>query len=521
MKRRIIFFAILLCSGTVLAAVPSVKRIEGIGQLLECGALDEAKATISEISSPGEKTFWESRYAFAQGDYPRALERVNEALRMGGEVDTWKSWRTLYYAMASITMNHQSYASEHFLFRAAGVDGILAKYALDCLETAYVLVGGEMGVKPEDKILVEVYPQKDQFAVASTLGDEVLAKSGTVGICKFNRLMILSPQALPLGYGWLDTLCHEYTHLLVSRRSKGNCPLWLHEGIARYYDTRWRLSNPEFLGTSGENALAKAQKSGGFITFERMHPSLVYLKDQDEIGLAFAEVAHAVDYMRRTWGSNAPGKVAGAMTADTPDDAFKKSFGITIADFEKKWLASVKKAEFTEMAGALPDQPQFTAKPDDEYVGADQRGIIRIADQMRSLNRFEAALLQYDKARAAEPANPVILLKMARCYIGLKRYKDAVTFLKIAIDKNPHYVTPYQVLGELYLKTSMYADAVSTYMKAMTINPFHPGTHRDLARCYSAMNRGELAYAELAICVTLDPKDSESRLMLERLKLWK
>ena len=58
------------------------------------------------------------------------------------------------------------------------------------------------------------------------------------------ELMVVSPRATIFGYPWMDTLAHEYTHLLVSRISHDTVPVWLQEGLARFEQSRWR-SAPE------------------------------------------------------------------------------------------------------------------------------------------------------------------------------------------------------------------------------------------------------------------------------------
>ena len=40
--------------------------------------------------------------------------------------------------------------------------------------------------------------------------------SGTIAICKYNKLMFTSPKAMLRGYEWLDTLSHEYVHFVIS-----------------------------------------------------------------------------------------------------------------------------------------------------------------------------------------------------------------------------------------------------------------------------------------------------------------
>src|SRR6185436_16415221 len=100
------------------------------------------------------------------------------------------------------------------------------------------------GHRPEGKIRVEIYPNKEDFSKASTLSLETLERSGAIGICKFHRLMIMTPQALPIGYRWLDALSHEYIHLTVNEMSASKAELWLHEGTARYFETAYRSQPP-------------------------------------------------------------------------------------------------------------------------------------------------------------------------------------------------------------------------------------------------------------------------------------
>ena len=52
--------------------------------------------------------------------------------------------------------------------------------------------------------------------------------------------MVVSPRATIFGYPWMDTLAHEYTHLVVSRLAHDAVPVWLQEGLARLEQTRWR-----------------------------------------------------------------------------------------------------------------------------------------------------------------------------------------------------------------------------------------------------------------------------------------
>ncbi len=80
------------------------------------------------------------------------------------------------------------------------------------------------------RIPVEVYADARALSEVSTLPLEAIKTSRTIAVCKFNQILITSPKALVRGYGWQDTLAHEYVHLVVSKKSHNRVPIWFHEG---------------------------------------------------------------------------------------------------------------------------------------------------------------------------------------------------------------------------------------------------------------------------------------------------
>jgi tetratricopeptide (TPR) repeat protein len=469
------------------------------------------------VNDPSEKFMWESRLYFYKGDYRSAYDEISKALEYKTTNLKWQNLQNYYLYISQLTENYSVFTSTHFVFKAQGADVLLAPYALETLEKAYSEVGADLGFYPADKVLVEVYNDKKSFSAASTLSEDIIEKTGTVGICKFNRLMILSPQTLPLGYSWLDTLCHEYTHFLVNHLSGAKCPLWLHEGIARYHETRWDNIEPDILNQAAQNILYEARKKKQFITFKRMSPSLVYLKNQQEIMLAFTEVSIAVDLMKKKYGNDGVTRLLVNMSRYNEDKAFKQTLGVSMNSFQNELSGYINRLKLERSMGALTEDVNFNKTADDQFVGADARGSIRLGDKMREINRFDAALVNYKNALAAEPSNPLILLKIARACLGINDYEEAVKYLKLAIEKNPHYVTPYEVLGEIYATKKTFVEACKAYNQALAINPFNPITHRNLAVCYGALNDFEGVEVELKAAYVLNPEDTELKVLLENI----
>ncbi len=486
--------------------------------LLEAGEVGLVTDEISKMPAGAEELFWESKIKFYQGDYRGAIRDMNTALSKPNAQPYWKNLRNYYVNLLGATTDFTEVQSQHFILYARGFDLVLTSGAISTLESAYAVMGRELGVSPTDKVRVEIWTTKPQFALATTIEDDVLEKSGTVGLRKFNRIMMLSPEATPLGFRWQDTLAHEYVHYCINRLSMGNCPLWLHEGTARFLETAWRLQSPNYLTPYSINVLAKATVSKNLIPFSRMSPSLIYLKDQDEIALAFAEVSEAVAFLRETFGGPALKELIGELAVSGENDSFKTVLGMTAKKFSQLYVDHLEKADFPETAGAFNELSTIkTGSSENDFIGADLKEQIKIADEMRLTRRYAPAVEEYVKALKKQPNNPVLCVKLAKAFVGLKREKDAIATLRDAIEANPNYVTPYQVLGELYFNRGKFPEAVDTLQEAIAINPFHRQSAYLLARSYLETKHYDKALIQARNCLVLNPFDLESRMIFERL----
>ncbi|HCJ66619.1 MAG TPA: hypothetical protein DHV62_04655, partial [Elusimicrobia bacterium] len=358
---------------------------------------------------------------------------------------------------------------------------------------------------------------------SSTLSEKEVDTSGAIGICKFNRLMIISPRLLAYGYRWLDSLSHEYVHYLVNRLTLYHCPLWLHEGIAKYFDRKWLDKEVDYLTPPYENLLANADKENKLISFTRMSPSLVKLNSQEEVSLAFAEVANTVDYLIRNYGQE---KLLSLLTelktVENENIAFYTTYGLEQGKIEKNWQESLKRKEMKTYPGASIEKIKFTDETSvdeiDEFIGADLRGHIRLGDKFRLRGKHEAALTQYAEALKKEPHNPLILNKIAKVYLSLNNKEEAEKKLLNAIKTNPNYGASYFHLGNLYLSEEKYKPAGENYREYLQINPFDPYLHKNLGFLYYESGEKLKAKNEWLIAKQLIPHDFEVQSMLNQLK---
>lgn len=471
MRNSIIFalFVIFVSVFSVSAyyEMPSEKEFY---RILEAGDFLSAERRIASTADSSEKKRLAAWLALYRGDYVSAAG-------LSSPPPSEKDFLSNYSAyMSSLSRGFVQKESEHFILRHFPEDDIMADFALERLEKIRSAAAVIFGYAPSEKVLVEIYPDKKSFAAASTLGEALLEKSGTVGICKFNRLMILSPRNLALGYNWLDTLAHEYSHFAINRVTGYNCPLWVHEGISRWTDTLWRSAKSLYLSDYSSAKLTAAARSGKLIPFAKMAPSLVYLPTREDISLAFAQAGSFVDFIVERYGRGVIEKWLEEMKMADEKRALSRASGESFAKIERAWRERLKSAAIPSDATGLPDLPLYELRSEDELIPADLIRHARLGDELRKRGNFEGALARYEMAYAAEK-NPVIAVKIARAKLSLGRLDEAEDFMRAVADGNHGYITPRLVLAEIAVSRGDAEAARARYEEAFMINPFYPGLY--------------------------------------------
>ena len=494
MKR--LFFLLIFLTAPFLSSARSELLLD-----LEGGKVQELDRLLEDSkkgTEPAQTQYYLALKDLYAGDLENAQSRL---IGISSAAYTYTDWLKNYLQeVVLIRSQMEEASSEHFVLRAKADELFLAEYALPALENAYEQIGKDLGVFPKEKISVEIYAEESNFSSASTLSKETLDRSGAIGICKFRRLMILSPRQMAIGYRWLDTLAHELTHYLVNAASGGKCPLWLHEGIAKYLETRWRLEHPVYLTSGNRTLLARAAQEGSLVPFARMAPSMVYLKDQTEIGLAFSQVSHAIDYAVQDHHVSLHNLLL-KFDSETADAAFHNAFGMSVGEFEVQWKKFLVAQNLTQSEGAMPDRIRLGKRVDEveEFVSTNLRGHIRLGDRFRQRNNPEMAIIEYQKALAKEPSNPVALTKSARAYMLLGRSEMAATRLQTCIKDNPGYPAAFLLLCDLWSQRGLWEESLKLALEANAINPFDPYVHKKLSRIYKELGKSKASESEAKI----------------------
>jgi tetratricopeptide (TPR) repeat protein len=393
--------------------------------------------------------------------------------------------------------SHQTELGHFEIYYPSGVDEILIHLAEETLEAAYREIGTDFNYWPEEPVRVEIYPNTHTLSAVTGLSQEAIETSGTIAICKFNRIMITSPRSLLHGYTWRDTLAHEYVHYILQHLTGTRIPIWLHEGLAKFEESRWHLQEPQALPVTSQDLLAQRIASDSLIPFSDMHPSMALLPSQEDTQTAFAQVYSAVEYLVERYGQDSLQRLVWTIRegADV-ESALTQITGLGFDDFTQLFTAFISGRTWERLSGDyrhamafLPEEA--TDAPPDELAGIaeeEARNFMYLGQLLQARNRPEAAIGEFIKAQdIIGTENPLLQNRIARVLLDLNRPEEAIDTLDTSVERYPEIYQTCLHMGEAKLETGRADEAVEWLIRAAGINPFDPEVHRQLSRAYTAM----------------------------------
>lgn len=456
-----------------------------------------SNSLLKEHPESGDVHFLSARIEFLKGNYEHAWEILK---RVGDNFKEVSDFKKRVNATRKASKNFVSLETEHFRIRyEEGPDEVLIYYAEEVLEKSYHVLGDILGYYPQEKVLIEIYPDRQPFSQISPLTLQDILTSGTVALCKYNRIMMISPGSLVRGYNWMDTLSHEYVHYLLTKKSRNRLPLWMHEGIAKLLETRWR-NDPKYMSPVMETILSGALKNDYRVPLEDMMPSLAKLKTAKDVQLAYAEVSTMMEYLVETKGlETLPLLLEDLSKGKEFEESFIGITGSDISTFQNNWETWAKKKELKYIPGIAPLTKEFKNKnslePEKEFKGMSTKraqDLTFLGDILKSRDHYAAAILEYRKAKEESTTHsPVLFNKLAHTYIQTGKYDDAELLLKESLEYYSDFHTTLANLGELYFVSKRF-DAAQKYLEeAVRINPFNPFIHVRLIELYDRMKMPE------------------------------
>ena len=505
-RRTIIILTYLLVASLVfvfssLASAASPEVMQSFTAKLESWEVDDIWPEVKEAlaKEPKDPQLLElaSHIAFHRGDYQEALRLMKLAMEVGGEDDNRRGFALFAEETIGVLTPYKRYESPHFIILFdEKQDDILIDYLTDALEKTYQTMAQQYGFRPREKVRVELFPDARAFYLASTLSVRDIEVTGAVGLTKFNKLQFLSPKALVYGYRWLDAISHEYMHYLIVKLTSNKAPIWFHEGLAKYEETRWR-NGPSYLSPVYQTLLAQALADQKLIPFEKMEPSLISLETPEDVQLAYAQAASAIEFILTTAGPEGLQEIMKRMASSSTrgaSEAIQGVLAMEFSEFEENWRTFLASKGLKPVGGITVTRYKVKeGRADEERLDMDEiksmvaRNRAHLGDLLKERGRTDAAILEYRRALAESRESVPIMNRLSSALMDSGREKEALDVLKRVLEISPDHPTPYNQLGQIYLKRKDFGRARETFEDSIQINPFNPEAHLGLAIAYEML----------------------------------
>lgn len=524
--RAAIVLVLSLLAGPALAAdaaatatTAPMSKASGVAAPSEEGArveklLDEWRFTEGEAAlaalartrgGTAEVLYLEGYDQFLSGDYQSAVAKLKAALEQAPDDPNIKSLGALAAAAGKAVEGHLERRSAHFIMRYPPEDQVLAEYGLEALESALAGLSSDLGFVPPRPIHVDIYRSPSDLAAVSTLTEEEVKRTGTIALCKWARLMATSPRALSYGYPWVDSISHELVHYVISSLTHDQTPVWMQEGLAKFFEHRWHDPASASLPPVMQHLLAKALASNKLISFDRMHPSMAKLPTAEDASLAFAEVVTAIASLHARGGMeavrNAVNGVRDGLDART---AVARAAGGTWPDFEKNWKLFMIAQKYKTFPGMEPVNRKFRKNAaiaskrapteDEEIMSLGPSRFLRLGNMLLRRNRPKAAAMEYEKgAKQSGHLHWLFDVKLGRTYLALNQPDRALKAVSDLETLQPELPWPHLIAGQALLEKGMAKEAIAALEKSLATNPFDPSVHCSLAEAYQKLPTGSPA----------------------------
>ena len=421
-----------------------------------------------------------------------------------------------------IPTSYVTVSGPRFTFRYHKADrAVLERYVPALLERAFTTFVAHYGFKPPLPIGVELYAEREHFAVRTS----GLPQTAIQGVCFGRTLAAMSPQKESFNLGM--TLWHELSHVFHIQLSNSRVPRWFTEGLAEYETAlaraEWtREQDPE---------LYELRRAGRLPSVEGMNRAFTRAEQLTDVGTAYYASSRlvallgekhgmgALAAMLRLWGEgkSTPAVFQGALglTPAEEDRRFSASLDAAFARYASTFVP-VSRTGSIELATDLTErEPKSASRQAARALTLIRAGHVEAAEQAlaagRALDerdpdvRFLTARLLLAKGSAADAMKELramlgeghdgydVQMLLAEAADALHDAATRLSAVRAAERFDPTQVEPLYALLKLADESGDATGALALLERLARLSEHDAGLHRELLRRLLA--RGDYAGA--------------------------
>jgi cellulose synthase operon protein C len=406
---------------------------------------------------------------------------------------------------------------------------VIEAYVLDLVNRSIQAYSKRYGFELKEPVVVELYPEHDDFAVR-TAG---LPGIGLLGVTFGYLVAMDSPTGrADSSFHWGTTLWHEMAHVFTLEATHHLVPRWFSEGVSVYEE--W--STGPLPGRHIPLPVIQAIKEDKFLAVAELDRGFIRPTYEAQVIVSYMQAGLVCQYIAGRFGQKAlEGMLDLYAEGKDTAAAIQGALGISPAqfdtDFEKYVEGELGKvaAEFepwqeaqTEAHQALADEQWQTAAekatraielyPD--YVDEGSPYLVKASAQ-RALEQPMLAtetLLEYRRLGGHDPD---ALISLAKGLADAERTADAIDVLEDVLMVAPLREEVHSELGDRLLAAGRASGAVTEYRALLAMQPNDlADAHYRLAKAYFAADDRAESREQLLYALEIAPHYREAQQLL-------
>lgn len=414
---------------------------------------------------------------------------------------------------------------ESFLVRMDRREALLyGKEALALLNQAKTTLTSKYGMQIEGKIIVEIFPNQDDFAVRTF---EMPAVAGYLGVC-FGRVITANSPASRRENpsNWQAVLWHEFCHVVTLEMTHNRIPRWLSEGISVYEE----LQANKRWGQQMSPRYRQHILEGGLTPIGKLSSAFMDAKSGWHVQFAYFQSAMVVDFIVKTHGVEALREVLHDLASGLPINVAldRRCGGLgTLEIGFGEFAAGQADALGVGADWAVPELTDVQIQNNDALeVWVKQHptnvaGLNTLADKLIKTRDWQAAEVVSKQLLGLYPddaSGNSALIKLARVYRELNNTDSEREILESFAKLDASSVAANLRLLEFYEAKQDWKNIRETAVRLLAIDPLLLQAHTAMADSSERLKSNSDAILSLQRVLVLDPSDpAESNYRLARL----
>ena len=367
---------------------------------------------------------------------------------------------------------------------------VLKKYAKKLSEDSIDVFSERYRFTPKEPIIVEIYPNHEDFVVRS-IG---MPGVGILGVTFGYLFAMDSPTGHPeQNYHWGTTLWHEMAHVFTLEATNHFVPRWFSEGISVYEE--WRTG--PIPGRKIPTNVLQVMAEDKFLPIAKLDDGFMRPDYQGQVIVSYMQAGLIFDFIDIEYGFD---KIVDMLylfnEGASSVEAIETTLGISDAAFDLHFKQFID-IEYGPMLGKLDIWMEDMSAGYSALQAENWEGAAAAA---------ERAIFTYPDYVETDSAYIV----KARALKALENKDDEFQVLQSFWQKGGYSPNALLSLATHYLERDMTTEAEAVLMDANYADPFIEGLHVKLGDLYMATQRPDKALEEYEVLLALNPLDKAS-----------